>query len=71
MGDPINPTALNVARFRQNPVPVLLCDHDHHAAIGTVPRDWTTSAGAGWCVTARIFDAGVSAAAAQCWKADV
>lgn len=64
MGDEIPPTALDLARFRQNPV--LLKDHDHHASIGTVVRDWITSEG--WWIEAKLFADGVSAAADQAWR---
>lgn len=64
MGDVIPPTALDLSRFRANPC--LLRDHDHHVPIGVVTKDWKTTTG--WWITARIFDAGISAAADQCWR---
>ena len=64
MGDVIPPAALDLTQFRSNPC--LLRDHDHHAPIGVVTKDWKTATG--WWVTARIFDAGLSAAADQCWN---
>lgn len=64
MGDVIPPTALDLTRFRTNPV--LLKDHDHHAAIGTVTRDWKTATG--WWIEAQVFGPGVSAAADQAWR---
>lgn len=64
MGDIIPPTALDLTRFRANPV--LLKDHHHDQPVGVVTKDWKTATG--WWVTARIFDAGLSAAADQCWN---
>lgn len=64
MGDVIPPTALDLTRFRANPV--LLKDHHHDQPVGVVTKDWKTATG--WWVIARIFDAGMSAAADQCWN---
>jgi hypothetical protein len=64
MGDTIDPAVLDLGRFQRNPC--VLKDHDHHAPIGAVTKDWKTTTG--WWITARIFDAGVSPAADQCWN---
>ena len=64
MGDIIPPTALDLTRFRANPV--LLKDHHHDQPVGVVTKDWKTATG--WWVTARMFDAGLSASADQCWN---
>jgi phage head maturation protease len=64
MGDVIPPTALDLTRFRANPC--VLKDHHHDQPIGVVTKDWKTATG--WWVTARIFDAGMNAAADQCWN---
>jgi hypothetical protein len=63
MADIIDPVVLDLGRFPRNPC--VLKDHDHHAPIGVVTKDWKTTTG--WWVTARIFDAGMSSVADQCW----
>ena len=64
MGDTIDPAVLDLGRFQRNPC--VLKDHDHHAPVGVVTKDWRTRTG--WWITARIFDAGVSPVADQCWN---